>query len=380
MDFSFTQDQDEMRSHIRDLLEKVCPPEYVEKCDKDGVPPYEAYKALCDAGWIGLIIPEEFGGAGGSATDLAILLEEIGNKFEELAMWVFRTMTWGAFAIMEHGTSEQKNKFLPLIAKGQLSFAFGLTEPESGSDAAALTTKADLVDGKYIINGQKVFSSGMDISDYCLVVLRTSKEDIKQKGITTLMVDTKSKGIEIRKIETLGHRSIGTTQVFYNDVEVSEDSIIGGIGNGWKVCDSCLWYERLCLSAARTGAATACFDLAVDYAKNREQFGRPIGKFQGISHKIADMKVMLELSRMLFYKFAWSIDQGTASRHEAAILKLYSSESYKSIADMSLQVFGGYGYCMEYPVQRYYRDARLSVIGAGTSEIQRNIIAKSLGL
>ena len=380
MDFSFTQDQNEMRSHIRDLLEKVCPPEYVEKCDKDGVPPYEAYKALCDAGWIGLIIPEEFGGAGGSATDLAILLEEIGNKFEELAMWVFRTMTWGAFAIMKHGTNEQKNKFLPMIAKGQLSFAFGLTEPESGSDAAALTTKADLVDGKYIINGQKVFSSGMDISDYCLVVLRTSKEDIKQKGITTLMVDTKSKGIEIHKIETLGHRSIGTTQVFYNDVEVSEDSIIGGIGNGWKVCDSCLWYERLCLSAARTGAATACFDLAVDYAKNREQFGRPIGKFQGISHKIADMKVMLELSRMLFYKFAWSIDQGTASRHEAAILKLYSSESYKSIADTSLQVFGGYGYCMEYPVQRYYRDARLSVIGAGTSEIQRNIIAKSLGL
>ncbi|MBT5641359.1 MAG: acyl-CoA dehydrogenase, partial [Rhodobiaceae bacterium] len=275
---------------------------------------------------------------------------------------------------------EQKNKFLPMIAKGQLSFAFGLTEPESGSDAAALTTKADLVDGKYIINGQKVFSSGMDISDYCLVVLRTSKEDIKQKGITTLMVDVKSKGIEIRKIETLGHRSIGTTQVFYNDVEVSEDSVIGGIGNGWKVCDSCLWYERLCLSAARTGAATACFDLALDYAKNREQFGKPIGKFQGISHKIADMKVMLELSRILFYKFAWSIDQGTASRHEAAILKLYSSESYKSIADISLQVFGGYGYCMEYPVQRYYRDARLSVIGAGTSEIQRNIIAKSLGL
>ena len=133
----------------------------------------------------------------------------------------------------------------------------------------------------------------MDISDYCLVVLRTSKEDIKQKGISTIMVDTKSKGIEIRKIETLGHRSIGTTQVFYNDVEVSEDSIICGIGNGLKVCDSCLWYERLCLSAARTGAATACFDLAVDYAKNREQFGKPIGKFQGISHKIADMKVML---------------------------------------------------------------------------------------
>ena len=209
---------------------------------------------------------------------------------------------------------------------------------------------------------------------------RTSKEDKKQKGITTFMVDTKKKGIDVKKIDTLGHRSIGTTQVFYNDVEVSKDDIIGEIGGGWQICDSCLWYERLCLSAARTGAASACFDLALQYAKSREQFDRPIGKFQAISHKLADMKVMIELSRLLFYKFATSINEDKASRHEAAILKLYTSESYTKITEHAMQIYGGYGFCMEYPIQRFFRDARLSVIGAGTSEIQRNIIAKSIGL
>ena len=245
------------------------PQEYVEKCDKDGVPPYEAYKALCDAGWLGLIIPEEYGGSGGDAVDLAILLEETGKRFEELAMWVFRTMTWGTSILWLMDLKSKKILFTKKLQKGELSFAFGLTEP-SGSDAVALKTRADTVgNDKYLINGQKSFTSGMDISDYCLVVLRTSKEDKNKKGITTFMVDTKKKGIDVKKIDTLGHRSIGTTQVFYNDVEVSKDDIIGEIGGGWQICDSCLWYERLCLSAARTGAASACFNLALQYAKSR---------------------------------------------------------------------------------------------------------------
>jgi alkylation response protein AidB-like acyl-CoA dehydrogenase len=231
-----------------------------------------------------------------------------------------------------------------------------------------------------VINGQKVFTSGMDISDYCLLVARTARRERKQDGITMFLVDTRLPGIEIRKIDTLGHRAIGTTQVFYNDVEVPADMVIGEVDQGWKTVDDCLWYERLCLSAARTGAAGAAFELALDYAKTREQFGRPIGKFQAISHKLADMKVMLEVSRLLFYRFAWAVDQGQATRHDAAILKLYTSEAYKSVSDMALQIFGGYGYCMEYPMQRFFRDARLAVIGAGSSEIQRNIIARSLGL
>jgi acyl-CoA dehydrogenase len=381
MDFAFTQDQEELRRHARDLLEFVCPPDYVERCDREGTPPREAYEKVAEQGWFGLIIPEEYGGAGGSAVDLAILLEEVGRQCEELAMWMFRTITYGGFAVMAHGTKEQKDFFLPKVAKGELAFCFGLTEPESGSDAAALKLRATPSgNGSYVLNGQKVFTSGMDVSDYCLLVARTTTGERKQEGITMFMVDTSLPGIEVRKIDTLGHRAIGTTQVFYTDVEVPAERVIGEVDQGWTTADSCLWYERLCLSAARTGAAQAAFRLALDYAKERNQFGRPIGKFQAVSHKLAEMRMMLDISHLLIYRFAWAMDNGKATRDDAAVLKLHTSEAYKAVADMALQIFGGYGYTMEYPLQRFYRDSRLATIGAGSSEIQRNIIARALGL
>jgi len=380
MDFSFTPDQEALRAHLNELLDEVCPPEYAERCDNDASPPREAYQALAKHGWFGLILPVEHGGTGGSAIDLAILLEETGRHFEELAMWLFRTLTYGGYAVMKHGTREQQKALLPKVVRGELSFCFGLTEPHSGSDAAALATKATAVDGGYAINGQKVFTSGMDISDYCLLVTRTSTGAKQQQGITNFLVDTKLPGIEVRKIKTLGQRAIGTTQVFYNDVRVPATAVLGQVDRGWEAVDSYLWYERLCLSAARTGAATAAFEYALEYAKNRQQFGRPIGKFQAISHKLADMKMMIDISRTLVYRFAWLMSEGKATRHDAAVLKLHTGETYKTVSDMGLQILGGYGYCMEYPMQRFFRDSRLATIGAGTSEIQRNIIARGLGL
>ncbi len=380
MDFSFTEEQEALRRHLTGLLDEVCPPDYAERCDNEGRPPREAYDALARHGWFGLILPPEYGGAGGSAIELAILLEEAGRHFEELAMWLFRTLTYGGFAVMLHGTAEQKARFLPAVLKGELSFCFGLSEPQSGSDAAALTTRAQAEGGGYVITGQKVFTSGMDISDYCLLVTRTATGGRKQEGITNFLVDTRLPGIEVRKIKTLGQRAIATTQVFYNDVTVPASAVLGAVGHGWEAVDAYLWYERLSLAAARTGAASAAFECALGYAKERRQFGRPIGQFQAISHKLADMKVMIEVSRVLVYRFAWLLKQGRASRHDAAILKLYTGEAYKAVADMGLQILGGYGYCMEYPMQRFFRDSRLATIGGGTSEIQRNIIAKSLGL
>jgi len=212
------------------------------------------------------------------------------------------------------------------------------------------------------------------------LVARTSTGAKKQQGITTFLVDTKLPGIEIRKIPTLGQRAIGTTQVFYGGVKIPHSALLGEVDKGWEAVDSYLWYERLCLSAARTGAACAAFDYALDYAKNRKQFGKKIGEFQAISHKLADMKVMLDASRTLVYRFAWLMSQGKATRSDAAVLKLYTGETYKAVSDLGLQILGGYGYCMEYPMQRFFRDSRLAVIGGGTSEIQRNIIARGLGL
>jgi acyl-CoA dehydrogenase len=380
MDFSFTNEQETLRAHLQTLLDEVCPPEYAERCDREARPPREAYEALAKHGWFGLVFPQEYGGSGGSAIELAILLEEAGRHFEELAMWLFRTLTYGGYAVMLHGNRQQKEALIPKVIRGELSFCFGLTEPHAGSDAAALTTRATRSGEGYAINGQKVFTSGMDLSDYCLLVTRTSSDGKKQQGITNFLVDTKLPGIEIRKIDTLGQRAIGTTQVFYNDVSVPASAVLGDVDKGWEAVDAYLWYERLCLSAARTGAAAAAFEYALDYAKNRKQFDRPIGQFQAISHKLADMKVMLDISRMLVYRFAWLMANGKATRHDAAVVKLHSSETYKTIADLGMQILGGYGYCMEYPMQRFFRDSRLATIGAGTSEIQRNIIARGLGL
>lgn len=380
MDFSFTPEQDALRNHLRELLDAVCPPEYAERCDSEGRPPREAYEALGKQGWFGLSLPAEYGGAAASPVELAIMLEEIGRHFEELGMWVFRTLTYGGYAVVEHGTREQKEALLPRVARGELSFCFGLTEPHAGSDAASIATRAVREGDTFVINGQKVFTSGMDISDYCLLVTRTSSHDKKQQGITNFLIDTKLQGIDVRKIETLGQRAIKTTQVFYADVKVPASAVLGAVDRGWEAVDSYLWYERLCLSAARTGAASAAFDYALEYAKTREQFGRPIGKFQAISHKLADMKVMLDVSRMLVYRYAWLLSRGEATRSDAAVLKLYTGEAYKNVSDLGLQILGGYGYCMEYPMQRFFRDSRLATIGAGTSEIQRNIIARGLGL
>ena len=380
MDFSFTPEQESLRGHVQELLRAVCPSEYAERCDREARPPCEAYEALARHGWLGLTIPAEYGGSGGSAIDLAILLEEAGRHFEELGIWVFRTLTYGGYALLQHGTPGQRRALLPRVARGELSFCLGLTEPQAGSDAAALTTRATRDGDGYVINGQKVFTSGMDISDYCLLATRTATGEKKQHGITTFLVDTRLPGIEVRRIETLGMRAIGTTQVFYTDVRVPLSAVLGEVDRGWEAVDSYLWYERLCLSAARTGAASAAFDYALNYAKTRKQFGRAIGEFQAISHKLADMKVMLDISRMLVYRYAWLLAQGKATRHDAAVVKLHTSESYKAISDMGLQILGGYGYCMEYPMQRFFRDSRVAVIGAGTSEIQRNIIARGLGL
>jgi len=380
MNFALSTDQENIQRHLTDLLTDICTPQYVQNCDEQQKPPREAFDALAKNGWLGLIAPESHGGAGGSATDLAVMLDVLGYHFEELGLWVFRNLTYGCYAVMKHGTQEQIDYLVPKVITGEMSFCFGLTEPDSGSDASALTTKATKQGDEYILNGRKVYTSGMDISDYCLLVARTSTLERKQQGITTFLVDTKLPGIEVKKLQTLGQRSIGTTEVLYSDVHIPASSILGKLDHGWTGADDYLCYERLCLSAARTGAARSAFEIALDYAKNRVQFGKPIGKFQAVSHKLAEMKSMLDIAQTMVYRYAWLMEQGKNTRQDAAILKLYTSESYKSISDMCLQILGGYGYCMEYPMQRFFRDSRLATIGGGTSEIQKNIIASSLGL
>ncbi len=380
MNFGNTPEQEDMLGHVRTLLDDVCSMAYAAKCDETHTPPREAFNAMSKHGWLSLIAPESYGGAGGSPTDLALLLEETGHHFEELGLWLFRSFTYGCYAVLQHGTEEQKQRIVPGAAHGKLSFAFALSEPDSGSDAAALRTRA-VVDGDYfIVNGRKQWTSGMDIADYALVALRTNDLGKKQLGISTLMIDTKLPGIEVRKIATLGQHAIGTTEVTFTDVRVPKTALLGELDKGWAVCEDTLRYERLCLSAVRIGAARRAFEFALDYAKTRHQFGKPIGSFQVTQHKFADMKVMLDTAFTMVRRYAWLMENGKAERADTAVIKYYVGESYKTISDMCLQILGGYGYSMEYPMQRFFRDSRLATIGGGTSEIQKNIIAATLGL
>ena len=380
MNFGNTSDQELMLQSVRSLLDDVCSMDYAAKCDINHTPPREAFNAMAQNGWLGLIAPESFGGSGGSPTDLALVLEETGHHFEELGLWLFRSFTYGCYAILQHGTDEQKQRIVPGAANGKLSFAFALSEPDSGSDAASLRTRA-VIDGDYfIVNGRKQWTSGMDIADYALVALRTNDLGKKQLGISTLMIDTKLPGIDVRKVATLGQHAIGTTEVTFTDVRVPRTALLGQLDHGWAVCEDTLRYERLCLSAVRIGAARQAFEYALDYAKTRHQFGKPIGSFQVTQHKFADMKVMLDTSFTMVRRYAWLMENGKAERADPAVIKYYIAESYKTISDMCLQILGGYGYSMEYPMQRFFRDSRLATIGGGTSEIQKNIIASTLGL
>jgi alkylation response protein AidB-like acyl-CoA dehydrogenase len=380
LDFGFTEQQELMRQTLHELLGQVCPPEYAMACDRKSEAPMEAYQALAKDGWIGASVPEAYGGMGGDAVDLAIVLETAGMHYLDLATIIFRNVCYGCNAILLSGTEAQKRAIIPASVKGEAHFVFSLTEPDAGSDAAAIITRADRSGNAFRITGTKNFTSGMPIATHILVATRTDSSGQKHEGITNFILPANREGIHWKKLPLLGHRAMGTCEVHYDGVEAREEEALGAIGNGWQGLMSYLTSERLCLSAARTGAAAAALQLALDYAKERKQFGRPIGTFQAVSHMITEMHTLVDTARLQVYRFAWLVSRGKAGRLEAATLKLYAGEAYKRVADLGVQVMGGYGYSGEFAMERHYRDARLATIGAGTSEVQRNIIARALGL
>ncbi|HBK81816.1 MAG TPA: hypothetical protein DDZ83_19460 [Nitrospinae bacterium] len=380
MEFGFTEQQELMRRTLDELLGRVCPPEYAMACDQKGEAPVEAYAALAEGGWIGVSVPEEYGGMGGNALDLAIVLETAGTHYLDLATMIFRNVCYGCDAVLMSGTDAQKKEIIPAVVGGKAFFAFSLTEPDAGSDAAAIITRADREGDTFRITGTKNFTSGMPTATHILIAARTDRSGERHQGITNFILPADREGIEWKKLALLGHRAMGTCEVHYGGVEAREDEVLGDIGEGWGALMAYITTERLCLSAARTGAAAAALALALNHAKEREQFGRPIGKFQAVSHMLAEMHTLVDTARLQVYRFAWLVSEGKAGRIEAATLKLYAGEAYKRVADLGVQVMGGYGYSAEFAMERHYRDARLATIGAGTSEIQRNIIAKALGL
>jgi alkylation response protein AidB-like acyl-CoA dehydrogenase len=378
MNFDLTPAQQEMKAALRAFLLRECPIEYVRECDEAERFPVELFGKLAVGGWLGLPITEEYGGTGGSCTDLAVLLEELASHFEAAANCYYTTVVIAADALTHFGSEAQKRELLPRLARGELRFAFSLSEPNSGSDAASLRTRAALEGDHWVINGQKMFCSCAQVADYILLMARSDAAAPKHDGITMFLLDPKTPGVEIRRLKKLGLKPMDLNEIFLTDVRVPKDAIIGAVNMGWRNVLKTLDYERCCLSAVNVGAAKSCLDKALAYSKEREQFGQKISQFQLTRAKLADMEMEIDAARLLLYRSAALVDRGIANNKQSAVANLYSSEAYVRAALNGMRIMGGWGYLMEFDMQRHYRDSKLAEIGGGTSEILRIVISREM--
>lgn len=381
MDFEFTQEQNDLRSGIRDFVKKECPREYLRQLDEKEEYPYEIWAKLANKGWLGLAVPEEYGGSGGNVIDVVIVVEELSKAMTALGTMYLNNSCFGANSVGAYGTEEQKRQLLPGIAKGSIKMCFGVTEPNTGVDTLSLTTSAIEQEDYFIVNGQKNFITGAHVADY-IVLLARSNKNVKKKseGLTILLTGTKLPGIEIRLMKKLGLRAVGTCEIFLTDVKVPKWFLLGEKDKGWEFILHTMNNERITVSAYRIGTAVAAFEDALKYAKERIVFQKPIGQFQAIQHRLADMYVDIELSRLMVYKAAWLQSQRKPCAMEANMAKLASSETVVRVCESGMRIMAGYGYTMEYDMQRYYRDGILAPTGTATQELIRSFIGVQLGL
>ena len=341
----------------------------------------QAMDRLAEAGWAGLSVQEEYGGTGGSATDLALLHRTLARHAVAVAQSYYSLWVLGAEAIARLGTEKQRREWLPRIAQGSVRIAFALTEPGSGSDAAALRMTATRAQDQFTLSGQKIFITGAAVADLIITAARTTRatED-RRRGITLFLVDARAPGITVRRLSKLGLHALDLCEVFFADVDVPSDAALGPLDEGWQSLHPGFALERTMLAAICVGALDDVLAVATDYAQQRIAFGQPIGGFQLIADKLVSMRVSRDAADLLTCRAAESIDAGQPASAEAAIAKLFAAEAYVSATRDAVQIFGGYGYTNEYAVARHYRDAKFMEIGGGTSEIQKIIIARSMGL
>jgi alkylation response protein AidB-like acyl-CoA dehydrogenase len=380
MDFSFTDEQAMLRDSVRKLMDRIATPDYVRRLDREQAYPYELYKAWVEAGLLRLPFPEEYGGLSGSVIDMVIIAEELAHKSADFYM-AFAGSTFCGLNLLRKASNAQKRHWLPRLLSGEVRMAISISEPEAGSDVGAMRTTARRDGDHFVINGQKLWSSGAGARGAVInAYVKTDTKAHYRQGMSLFLVDNTAPGLELRKLDMLGRRCTGTYEIFFNDVRVPAERLIGGENGGWDCLMSGLQVERVCSAAGNCGAAQAVVDLALAYAKERKQFGRPIGSFQAIAHMLADMATEVEAARTLMWRAAWMVASGRDALKEISMAKLLSSETYAKVANLGMQILGGYGYTMEFDMQRHFRDSRASTIAAGTSQIQRNLIAGLMGL
>ena len=385
--FALSREHEEFRRTVREFAEAEIGP-HAAQWDRDHHFPVDVVHKMGALGLFGLTSPEEYGGAGedGDFTSLCVAIEEIGRVDQSMGITLEAAVGLGINPILTYGTDEQKQTWLPDLVAGAALAGFGLTEPGAGSDAGATRTKAVLTDGEWVVNGAKQFitNSGSSITSVVTVTARTGDRGDGRPELSTIMVPSGTPGFTAEKAyDKLGWHASDTHPLSFADARVPEANLLGERGRGYAQFLATLDDGRVAIAALAVGCIQACLDLSLSYAGERQTFGGPIGRKQGVAFQIADLEVMLHASRLLTYRAASMKDAGAPMREfkqAAAVAKLYATESAVTATRIATQVFGGYGFMEEYPVARFYRDAKVLEIGEGTSEVQRMLIARGLGL
>jgi len=377
MDIGLSEEQEILKASARDFLARECPKKLVKELDESdkGYSP-ELWRKMAELGWMGLVFPEDYGGSGGTFLDLVVLLEEMGYNI--LPGPFFSTVVLGGLPILKAGNEEQRKKFLSRIASGELIFTMALTEPTASYDASAITVKASPQNGEYSINGTKLFVTDANVADYLLCVARTKETGNPEAGITIFVVDAKTPGIKCTLLETLARDK--QNEVVFNNVNVAKENIIGGLDHGWPVIQDTLEKAAVAKCAEMIGGAQATLEMAVNYAKERIQFNRPIGTFQAVQHYCANMVTDVDGARYITYKAAWELSEGIPATKSVAIAKAWVSDAYRRVTLLGHQIFGAIGFTMDHDMHLYYRRAQAGAQAFGDSDFQREIVAKQLGL
>jgi alkylation response protein AidB-like acyl-CoA dehydrogenase len=376
--FGFSEEQILMRDSILGLLGRALPAEKMLEFDKNSSFPEEAFQAVAADGWLGLPIVEAYGGAGASSMDMAVFIEALGYDHYGIRSADMTTSIYGASHLQYHASEVQRREMLPRLIKGQLKMCIAYSEPESGSDAAGIRTRALRNGDGYVINGQKIYITNAHVSDWMVVSAKTDP-DARHKGLSLFLVDSKTPGLTIQPMDPLGSRTSLPNEVFFDDVRIPAENLLGSEGGAWPMLMRGLNQERLLLAATSAGACMRILELAKDFATSRKAFGRTITEYQAVSHKLADMYMLTEGARLATFHAARMLDAGEDAVMETTTAKVVATENNFKVADLGMQIMGGAGY-MAGEMQRLFREARLGPIGGGTSEILRNVIAKRMGL
>ena len=378
MDYQLTSEQRMWHHTVHTFMEKEVGREYTREHDASREFPWEIYKKMGDQGWLGLLLSEADGGSEADPIMFAIFCEAIGKYSLDTAACIMTSM-FTSTNIAAHGTPEQKAKYLPPFLRGERTFSIGMTEPQSGSDAAAVRTKAVLEGDEWVLNGSKTFISGAHLPGGTIVLLARTGED-RYKGLSLFVLPNDSKGLTITKLNTIVRRSLGTTQLYLDNVRLPKDALLGELGQGWTYIGEHLEHERLSLAASYVGNAQTALDDTIAYTRQRKAFGKSLSDFQVLKHRMAEDAINVEAARLLTYSAAAKMARGERAIKEVSMAKVFAVDSLFKTAFNGMQALGGYAQLPEQDMERYLREAKHGMVGGGANEIQKSIIAKELGL